>query len=242
MRRLEPVAAVAERPWRTSGARLVPPMPMTTAVSKPASRIASPKPSSAAICSAKWSGASSQPSRSAMAASTSRIVRPERRVAVEQPLGPALVAGALDALVGRRELGPEAQSEARPRGRSSVMAPGTSCVAGRSPGRRPRLDREDLVEPAAVAGLAAEPCAEERQRALERRLDPDDPRAEGQDVHVVVLDALVGRVGVVADRRAHAADLVRGDARADAGAADRGCRGPPRPSGSRRPRRSAKSG
>ena len=44
--------------------------------------------------------------------------------------------------------------------------------------------------------------------------------AERQDVHVVVLDALVGRVRVVADRGPDAADLVRGHARPDAGAAD----------------------
>ena len=61
---------------------------------------------------------------------------------------------------------------------------------------------------------------EEGDAALERRLGPDDPGAERQDVHVVVLDALVGRVGVVADGGADAADLVRRDARADAGAAD----------------------
>ena len=48
----------------------------------------------------------------------------------------------------------------------------------------------------------------------------DDPRAEGQHVHVVVLDALVRRVRVVAHGGPHAADLVRGHARADAGAAD----------------------
>ena len=43
---------------------------------------------------------------------------------------------------------------------------------------------------------------------------------EREDVHVVVLDALMGRVRVVADRGPDAADLVRRDARADAGAAD----------------------
>ena len=82
------------------------------------------------------------------------------------------------------------------------------------------LDREDLVEPAPVARLAAERGAEERDGALERGLGPDDPRAEGQDVHVVVLDALVRGVRVVADGRADAAHLVRGDRGADARAAD----------------------
>jgi ribose 5-phosphate isomerase B len=62
-----------------------------------------------------------------------------------------------------------------------------------------------------VAGLAAERRAEERDHALPAWLRPDDPRAQGQDVHVVVLDALVGRVRVVADGGADPADLVGGD-------------------------------
>ena len=44
---------------------------------------------------------------------------------------------------------------------------------------------------------------------------PIDPRAEGQDVHVVVLDALVRGIGVVADGGADAAHLVGRHGRAD---------------------------
>ena len=65
---LEPIGAIAKRLFRTSGARLLPPIPPTMAVAKPASRIASPKASSGPISSPKCSGASSQPSRSAMPA------------------------------------------------------------------------------------------------------------------------------------------------------------------------------
>ena len=83
-----------------------------------------------------------------------------------------------------------------------------------------RLDRQDLVEPSPVARLAAEGRPEERHRALERGLGPDHPGAERQDVHVVVLDALVRRIRVVADGRPDAAHLVGGHRRADARAAD----------------------
>lgn len=48
----------------------------------------------------------------------------------------------------------------------------------------------------------------------------DDPGADAEDVHVVVLDPLVGGVVVVADAGADAGDLVGGDADADAAAAD----------------------
>src|SRR6185369_9610274 len=97
---------------------------------------------------------------------------------------------------------------------------------GRTP-RRPRaarlslgLDGEDLVEAPLVARLAAEGRAEEGDDAFPRRLGADHPRTERQDVHVVVLDPLVGGVRVVAHGRPDAADLVRRDARPDAGAAD----------------------
>src|SRR5256714_7060614 len=99
--------------------------------------------------------------------------------------------------------------------RRPAAIPGPDALAGFG-----RLDREDLVEPAAVARLAAELGAEERERAFERQLRTDDPRAQHQHVHVIVLDALVGGVRVVADRRANAADLAGRDRGADAGAAD----------------------
>ena len=61
---------------------------------------------------------------------------------------------------------------------------------------------------------------EERQRTFEGRLGADDARTQGQHVHVVVLDALVGRVGVVADGGTDPAHLVGGHRRTDPGAAD----------------------
>ena len=51
------------------------------------------------------------------------------------------------------------------------------------------------------------------------QLDPDDPRAHAEHVHVVVHDSLVGGVGVVTHAGAHAPDFAGGDAGADAAAA-----------------------
>src|SRR4051794_41530302 len=82
------------------------------------------------------------------------------------------------------------------------------------------LDGEDLVEAPAVTRLAAERRGEECVGALEGELGTDDPRAEHEHVHVVVLDALVRGGRVVTDRRANAADLAGGDRRAAARAAD----------------------
>ena len=81
---------------------------------------------------------------------------------------------------------------------------------------------------------------------LDGELRPDHPRAERDDVHVVVLDALMGREGIVAERAAHAGQLARGDAGPDAAPADedsaiglararRRDRPPRRRRGSRRP-------
>ncbi len=59
-----------------------------------------------------------------------------------------------------------------------------------------------------------------RPHELDRQLRPDNAGAERQHVHVVVLHALVRRVGVVTHGRADARHLVRGDRRADAAAAE----------------------
>src|SRR4051794_30311064 len=82
------------------------------------------------------------------------------------------------------------------------------------------LDPEDLGEPSTVAFLAAERRPKERVRRLERELRTDDARPEHEHVHVVVLDALVRGVRVVADRGANAADLAGRNRGADAGTAD----------------------
>src|SRR6185437_16214523 len=99
-------------------------------------------------------------------------------------------------------------------------AAGPTCVRPSASLDRGSLDGEDLVQPAPMPRLAAELRMEEGQGALERGLHADDTLAQGEDVHVVVLDALVRRVGVVAHGRAHATDLGGGHARPHAGAAD----------------------
>ena len=67
-----------------------------------------------------------------------------------------------------------------------------------------------------MARFAAERGGQEREGAFERRLRSDDPRAEREDVHVVVLDALVGGVRVVAHGGTDAGQLVRRDRGPDA--------------------------
>ena len=54
---------------------------------------------------------------------------------------------------------------------------------------------------------------------LARQLGADDAAAEHEDVHVVVLHALVGRVRVVAETGADPGNPIRGHRRADAAAA-----------------------
>ena len=82
------------------------------------------------------------------------------------------------------------------------------------------LQRFDFFETARVARLAAEPRSEERAHELMRELGADDAGAEDDDVHVVVFDALMRGIRVVAHGRAHAGDLAGGDRRADAAAAN----------------------
>src|SRR5207249_708042 len=78
----------------------------------------------------------------------------------------------------------------------------------------------DLPETAHVGLLAVEYRAEERADQIGGEQRADDVRAETEDVHVVVLDALVGRVDVVADRGANSIQLAGRDGRSDARAAD----------------------
>src|SRR5215217_7332757 len=68
--------------------------------------------------------------------------------------------------------------------------------------------------------LRVEPRADERGDELARERRPHDLRPEAEHVHVVVLDALVRAVGVVADRGADAEDLAGGDRGTNARAAD----------------------
>ena len=68
--------------------------------------------------------------------------------------------------------------------------------------------------------LLAEPGSQEGPEQVERELQTDDLRTEADDVDVVVLDRLMRRVDVVAERGADAVDLVGGDTGADTGPAD----------------------
>src|SRR5215831_18198363 len=77
-----------------------------------------------------------------------------------------------------------------------------------------------LPQPVQISPLGDECCAEKRLDQLARQRLADDLRAEAEDVHVVVLDALMGRIRIVADRRPDPVDLARGDRRPDARAAD----------------------
>jgi hypothetical protein len=78
----------------------------------------------------------------------------------------------------------------------------------------------DLAKPGDVALASVEGRLQVCLDELTRERRPDDLRSEAEHVHVVVLDALVRAVDVVADRRADACQLAGGDRRADARAAD----------------------
>src|SRR5439155_7749198 len=78
----------------------------------------------------------------------------------------------------------------------------------------------DFFEPFHIALAAVELRAEEGLDQLVGEARPDDAGAEAQDVHIVVLDALMGGVRVVAHRRANTRHLARCDGCAHAGAAD----------------------
>ena len=68
--------------------------------------------------------------------------------------------------------------------------------------------------------LAREAGVQERANQLVGELDADDATAEHEHVHVVVLDALVRRVRVMAETSANARNPVRDHRRADAAAAE----------------------
>ena len=68
--------------------------------------------------------------------------------------------------------------------------------------------------------LAAEASPKEGEGALEGELRADDPASQDEDVQVVVLDPLAGRVGVVADGGSDPAHLARRHGRPDAAPAD----------------------
>ena len=68
--------------------------------------------------------------------------------------------------------------------------------------------------------LAAEAGVQKRVHQLKRKAWPNDPRAQAEHVHVVVLHSLMRAVGVVAHACAYAAKFVGRRRNADAAAAD----------------------
>src|SRR6266536_5577095 len=95
-----------------------------------------------------------------------------------------------------------------------------SGFATRHPPIEARLERAYLRDAPRVPLLAVEPRRQERIGDLERERFPHDPRTEREDVHRVVLDALVRGVMVVAQPGENAGDLVGGGRHADAAPAD----------------------
>jgi len=71
-----------------------------------------------------------------------------------------------------------------------------------------------------MARFAAEPGREKDLRQLPRQFRTQDPPAQAEDVQVVVLHALAGRIGVVADGGPDAGELAGGDADAHGAPAD----------------------
>lgn len=82
------------------------------------------------------------------------------------------------------------------------------------------LDLQDSFEPAGVAFFAGELRPEEGLDEFDGDGFADDPGADANDIHVIVFDALVGGVAVVADAGPDAGDFVGRHADADAAAAD----------------------
>src|ERR1041384_6132194 len=72
----------------------------------------------------------------------------------------------------------------------------------------------DLLQSSDAPLAAVERRGEVRAHELRGELGPHDFTTQAEHVHVVVLDALVRGVRVVADRGADAGDLRRGDRRA----------------------------
>src|SRR6266568_4773443 len=85
-----------------------------------------------------------------------------------------------------------------------------SGFAMRRPPIEARLERAYLRDAARVPFLAVEARRQERIGDLQRERVPHDPRTEREDVHRVVLDALVRGVMVVAQPGEDAGDLVGG--------------------------------
>ena len=73
------------------------------------------------------------------------------------------------------------------------------------------LDLQHLGQPPRVTLAAGIGGIEEGVDDLEGKFGTDDPSTNAQDIHVIVLHALMRRVGVVTNRRADARNLVGRD-------------------------------
>ena len=82
------------------------------------------------------------------------------------------------------------------------------------------LHRLDLAQARDVALASVEARLQKRPDEVGGQLGADDLRAQAEHVQVVVLDALVRRVGVVADRGPDSGELAGRDGGSDARAAD----------------------
>src|SRR5438128_3562126 len=100
--------------------------------------------------------------------------------------------------------------------RARTAARRSCATSGASGLQEALLDGPDLGQPARVPLLGGEAGGDERAHEVDRQLLADDPGADAEDVHVVVLDRLVRRVVVVADAGPDTGKLVGGDTDADA--------------------------
>lgn len=78
------------------------------------------------------------------------------------------------------------------------------------------FESQHLVEPPGMAGLAGEAGRHEGGEDLGGESRTDDTRAQAEHIEVVMLNRLVRRVTVVADRGANTGNLVRGNRNAGA--------------------------
>jgi hypothetical protein len=83
------------------------------------------------------------------------------------------------------------------------------------PGALPELVFQILYfgQAAQVAVFAGELGVQVNPNNVICELLPNDPRTHNQDIHIVVLYALVGGIAVMTDTRAYAGDLIHGDGR-----------------------------
>lgn len=87
-------------------------------------------------------------------------------------------------------------------------------------GQSPLFDVENLLEAKGMARLRGVASSEERANAFKGKFRADHPSSNAEHIHVVMLDTLSGRVGVVAERSAYAGDLVGCNAHSNAATAD----------------------